>query len=64
MAGIKFEVHVLEKSGAIAIFEADTREAAEDIAERMQKDREVKVSIVENAPLDEIGTDDIVPPML
>ena len=62
MPDIKFEVHVLEKSGAMAMFEADTREVAEDIASRMAKDG-VKVSIVENAPLSEIGTDDIAPPI-
>jgi len=62
MPDIKFEVHVLEKSGATAMFEDDTREAAEDIACRMAKDG-VKVSIVENASLSEIGTDDIAPPI-
>lgn len=54
MADLKFEVHVQEKVGAMAMFEADTREAAEDIAKRMKKDG-VKVSIFENAPLSEIA---------
>ena len=63
MADLKFEVHVLEKSGATTVFEADTREAAEDIASRVKADG-VKVAIVEAAPLSKIGTDEEVPPLL
>ena len=63
MADLKFEVHVLEKSGATTVFEADTREAAEDIANRVKTDG-VKVAIVEAAPLEKIGTDDEIPPLL
>jgi hypothetical protein len=64
MADLKFEVHVLEKSGATTVFEADTREAAEDIAQRVKTDSGVQVVITEMAPLEKIGTDDIVPPLI
>ncbi|WP_196504917.1 hypothetical protein [Aestuariivirga litoralis] len=47
MAALIFEIRVIEKSGATLTLEADTREAAEDIAQRLRNEGHVAVEIVE-----------------